>query len=760
MSYIDKLLSEWAYRVHDGKPNPKNIDHIWQLRDILLEWEWDVPAINQFVYELKEAKRRTDGEDWELPPDSPSGDWAGKNQQGKIEYFSGSDAKAKAIEWAQGGKDGEVEDDKTGTGGNGSEEDETGEEGGDEETMYLPKERNISKKNQKIIDSFKEKSGYPDEIPFKFLNDEQKELMNDAMDVIEVIYDDDASDEEKMEAAQWLIDNVGLTTNSNKKKAYFNKLGGRRKIISGKHGTVKARDLVERVEALTGTSLGTYNAKSVKQGFTNKAKPDLGEENIVRPEDDPMVNDYFENHELLKRVNSRWKKQGIYGVRKKAKGDPKGGPFTGPIKMPSSDYAREYLELSINNPALQNVIDYAKELEADDKVDPAIAIALEEHQTRMKDVLKNLPVPSEEAAQAIAKSYNTLMVELHKADPEIANSILKQIAENNLYEQEIAAGEEVYLPAAGSFPAGDKLKGGTGPNGTLERVTFVSCKWGKEGRIYGCPANAKTIEELHQDIKKQNNQGQYESEPGYTLLIRDELIRVDNKKGKIHKRKTIQKTEEFITTTVDEIGKIDPPVVEGDAVPPNDPIFTDKEKKKISEITTAWMKELEKIRDEMEREFPGLKDSKDEYWEQFAEKRKKVEKKYMQKMGKVITEEHVTRLIGANNIPNVIQTDGDVKPSVVLSMIEMANNIRTNESLNHLEHNKQYYDEKGDPHFETNEGTQNPNDYSITFRPNRTKGRAGGGCQLSFTGDGTPPPVDLTPDGVLVDHETGQEIEA
>ena len=171
MSYIDKLLNEWAYRVHDGKPNLENNDHIWQLRDILLEWKWDVPAINQFVYELREAKRRTDGEDWELPPDSASGDWAGKNYKGEIEYFSGSDAKAKAIEWAQGGKDSEGEDDETGTGGKGSEEDETGEEGGDEETMYLPKERNISKKNQKIIDSFKENSGYPDEIPFKFLND-------------------------------------------------------------------------------------------------------------------------------------------------------------------------------------------------------------------------------------------------------------------------------------------------------------------------------------------------------------------------------------------------------------------------------------------------------------------------------------------------------------------------------------------------------------------------------------------------------------
>ena len=31
-----------------------------------------------------------------------------------------------------------------------------------------------------------------------------------------------------------------------------------------------------------------------------------------------------------------------------------------------------------------------------------------------------------------------------------------------------------------------------------------------------------------------------------------------------------------------------------------------------------------------------------------------------------------------------------------------------------------------------------PNDYSITFRTRRTKGRSGGGCQLSFTGDGKP----------------------
>ncbi len=86
-------------------------------------------------------------------------------------------------------------------------------------------------------------------------------------------------------------------------------------------------------------------------------------------------------------------------------------------------------------------------------------------------------------------------------------------------------------------------------------------------------------------------------------------------------------------------------------------------------------------------------------------------------------------------------------------------NIYLQYSLLDLEHNKQFYDENDDPQFVTSKGTQNPNDYSITFRVNRTAGRAGGGCQLSFTGDGTPPPVDLAADGVAVDHETGQEIE-
>ena len=32
---IDKILTEWSYRVHDGMPNPKNPMHLIQLRESL-----------------------------------------------------------------------------------------------------------------------------------------------------------------------------------------------------------------------------------------------------------------------------------------------------------------------------------------------------------------------------------------------------------------------------------------------------------------------------------------------------------------------------------------------------------------------------------------------------------------------------------------------------------------------------------------------------------------------------------------------------
>ena len=84
----------------------------------------------------------------------------------------------------------------------------------------------------------------------------------------------------------------------------------------------------------------------------------------------------------------------------------------------------------------------------------------------------------------------------------------------------------------------DKIKGGS-----LERVSLVSCKKLVEN---GCQENSKTICELHPKKEKQNNQGQYLGQDGYTLLINDNLIKDETKP------KTIAKTSKFIKDTLTE----------------------------------------------------------------------------------------------------------------------------------------------------------------------------------------------------------------
>ena len=45
---IEEILVEWAYRVHDGMPNPKNTEHIQQLRESMEEL--NLP--NKVIYEV------------------------------------------------------------------------------------------------------------------------------------------------------------------------------------------------------------------------------------------------------------------------------------------------------------------------------------------------------------------------------------------------------------------------------------------------------------------------------------------------------------------------------------------------------------------------------------------------------------------------------------------------------------------------------------------------------------------------------------
>ena len=700
---IEDILVEWAYRVHDGMPNPKNTQHIQELRESMEELNLPNNVIYQVIDNLinevtdKETKFK-----------------ARSKETNKIIYYKNQDnldagiKSGHAIPFEKGDKEEPEKETKPPM--------KIDANPFDDKENKDSKGKNISDKSQKIVGDFDTRITKNNE----FLSGDKKQLVKKVSEKIKVLYDEDATSEQQKEAAQWVVDNAGFSANeipsTGKRKAYLNKLGGDRKILG--NGTTNTENLVKKVESLVG-KLKTFDSKGTKQGFTTAAKPDLGNENIVKPKDDERVAEYFSNHPILQKI--RGGLHGIFGV----KGDD------GNIKMPSSEHSKDYLSQSFNNPALQNTIDFAKKQTQEGNVDEKVVTSLESHQNNLKNILKSYEIPSEEAQQAIADSYNDLMVGLHKSDSDIANSIMKQIAENNLYEQELAAGEEVYLPSAGNFPAGDKIKGGT-----TERVALVSCKFGKAGRIYGCPANSKTICELHPDESKQNNQGQYLGEKGHTLVINDNLI-----KGK-SKVETKEKTKGFIKKTLKEVNL-------GDT-------FSDEETTEIANITADYMEEIDNIKKELSSiDFPN-EGSK---WKEFSKRVKVIESDYKKRMGKVVTKEHAATLIGENNAGNLVQTGG-VKVEALMSTIEIANNIRTNTSLNELEHNKQYYDENGKPKFVTDKGNQNPDDYSITFRTKRTPGRTGGGCQLSFTGDGKTPNTSLNKDGSVTDSQTGEEIEA
>ena len=148
--------------------------------------------------------------------------------------------------------------------------------------------------------------------------------------------------------------------------------------------------------------------------------------------------------------------------------------------------------------------------------------------------------------------------------------------------------------------------------------------------------------------------------------------------------------------------------------------------------------------------------SKPDYYGLLAQRMKEVDKKYGKLMAEAVSDDQISALIGKNNAKN-LRRSKLINPAEMLSAIEIANNIRTNETLESTEHNKQYFDKDGEPVFKTSKGTRNPDDWSITFRSKRTKGRAGGGCQLSFTGDGERPDTIITDDGTIENVETGNE---
>ena len=754
--FIVELLAELSYRSDEGYPILSKVSHQQILEDILEEWGFS-ELKGELIQNLMEASEDRPFKNPDLNKEIEYTNAAGDRAKGKVGNLirrpKEEDAYKQAMR-ALGGEDSDrykkamtdlggenqpgrdIEKERE-AGDNQPAGQETQPERGTAVSPDTPqgreyrkglskkdpaKARNFSKENGKVVADFTTRAKTNRE----FLSGEQQAILDDAMDLVEDLYDDNLNDDEKRESANKLAELVKFTTNSTGEKAYFNVFGGNRKIISGKAGTKKAADLVSKMKQYAEVKQTNFSA--IKNNFSAAAKPDLGKDSEVLPKNNELVKNLFEGNEILQRINPSL--HGIFAVK-----DENGNP-----KIPSNQHSKEYLEQSIKNPALDRTIELAEKLAKDGTVDPKVATSLKEHKDRLEKVLKDITVPSEDAAKAIGDSYNTLMVDLHNADEDVAGAIMKQLAENRLYEESLAKGDEVYLPSRGNFPAGDMIKVVRDEEGNsdLVGVSLVSCKFGKQQRTYGCPANAKAIQSVHPNPEKRNNVGQYIGESGNTLVLKDELWRGDTDD------ETKEKTKSFVKTYLDEIELGD--------------LFNDDELDEYATILTEYANEIDNIKSEL-RKNPTLmqRGNADKYWGEFSSRLSKVEKVYSQRMGSIMTPDKIEKLIGKNNVGNARNTRGEVSPAVALCMINDANNIRTSDGYG-LSHNKQYYDDNGNPTAKTDDGTANPNDYSITYRMSRTAGRAGGGPQYSFSGDGEEVDVVAGKNGETYDRKTGEDI--
>ena len=101
---INKILIEWAYRIRDGKPDPKSMSHQIILEGILREYGWSIEARSELIGNLME-KKSVLAEDW----------WADMTPDQQAEYIKDHPKSEKAAQSKD--KDGAGEDGGGGKGG-------------------------------------------------------------------------------------------------------------------------------------------------------------------------------------------------------------------------------------------------------------------------------------------------------------------------------------------------------------------------------------------------------------------------------------------------------------------------------------------------------------------------------------------------------------------------------------------------------------------------------------------------------------------
>jgi len=548
---IDKILTEWAYRVHDGMPDPSDNYHVVQLEQYLNELRLPRSVVKKVLEKVRKYKNN-----------------ALNKKLKRVGKPWGSDAKDVS---KRGASDKDVDSFE------------------DDELASIQRSNESEKEISKRIKDKNQKSARKH--TQDRLSEERKEMIKnnhpeypeyeEDIKQLEALFDEfthpDTPPERKKEIAKQLKDSYGLTTNSstvneetgNPKnvKLYIKKLPSGKpvprwmyKLLSSGGGdpsgggpnrpqtnlTTSLNEHLDDDDKIQSNSVGGDSESAIAQKFSTAAKPSFTTPKRTKTRKNPKYNwrkkdpdrpgyDLGGNPKFFTDpvVNEIFSDPPISDLEDKEPGTDSFHSLEGPVDengniIPANtpENKRKHMEWLIknnqSNKNIKTVCDkYIKILNAEKPRNESeiakyenLKKAIDEHDKEMNRIIKKHGIPSPEAEAAVKKANAKLMDDIHKAHPDVAGGIAKQVAEIALVQQELAAGEECYLPSAGNFPGGDKLR--VTRDGTkVEKVAGVSVKFGRGSnntQIYGFPAEAASVGRYAEVPKIKNADGTEESD--------------------------------------------------------------------------------------------------------------------------------------------------------------------------------------------------------------------------------------------------------
>lgn len=566
----------------------------------------------------------------------------------------------------------------------------------------------------KSISKAKDKLARDAKDPKKNLSDEDVKTTNAVLGDFEKL--NGMSGDEREKFAKEMITKYKLSTNEGQppKKLYIRSISSYKALGDGNATTQNFYDMLNPHGL--GNDAGTKGAKNALQ---TSSKPELETQStaykmvkagvdkktgktrwkIKEPPElvDENVNSIFEADELfLAKLDPKYK--GVNG--------PKGSD--GKLLHPSSEHSKEYFEQSVNeNKAITNTIEELKKQEKPPtNLNPKMRQSLEAHQKRLeelRDTFDDIKDPKERASK-VAASYATLFQQMHSADSEVGGSMIKNMAEMSLYDTEIAGNKEAYLPSAGTFPSGDKLRVDRDGKGKVEKVASVSVKYGKKGQFYGFPGQTDQYQMFHPEANDPKSdyydrQANRAGREGKVVGLRDDLIDDPKKFNKM----------------IEDSGM-------GETI---------KDPKKLQDISKRMKDKMIQLK--KDHGMPPEKETAQSL-QLIQEESEEFNKELMKELDDVMDWDKIEGMLGKGDMRLCQNPKFGVL--ALTNIISFMGVVKTGDGLPGLEHNHQEIHD-GKYISKTEKGSDNPKAWNFNFRPFGTRG---GGLIAGYNGNEVPPP--------------------